>query len=334
MKRLTIFFFLLTIFSIATAQVPGTLSYQGLLLKSSDNTAVADGAHTVLFKFYTAESGGSEDASLTRGPISITTNRGLFTVIIGNGQGTNNAALPSTFGSAERWVGVTPDNGTELSPRVRLTAVPYAYVAQSANSVSASNITTGTLPATVMPTTEKILPGTIMAYASPTPPAAGSGWLLCDGSAVSRTTYNALFLSLGSGTYWGTGDGSTTFNLPDLRGRFLRGVNGDPAAPNSIVDPDYLARTDKSGTVLSNSLSNNVGSYQGDAFQGHNLSIRYDGGTGSSASGRLLTNAGTFSAGNATLQNTLFVGDGTNGTPRISSETRPKNVYVNFIIKY
>ncbi len=47
-----------------------------------------------------------------------------------------------------------------------------------------------------------------------TPP---SGWLLCDGSAVSRTTYSALFAVIG--TTFGPGDGSTTFNLPDMRGR-------------------------------------------------------------------------------------------------------------------
>jgi len=47
--------------------------------------------------------------------------------------------------------------------------------------------------------------------------AAGAGWLMCDGGAVSRTTYAALFAAIG--TAYGTGDGSTTFNLPDLRGR-------------------------------------------------------------------------------------------------------------------
>lgn len=44
-----------------------------------------------------------------------------------------------------------------------------------------------------------------------------TGWLLCDGRAVSRTIYAALFAA--AGTQWGAGDGSTTFNLPDLRGR-------------------------------------------------------------------------------------------------------------------
>ncbi len=47
------------------------------------------------------------------------------------------------------------------------------------------------------------------------------GWLLCDGSAISRTTYSSLFASLG--TAHGQGNGSSTFNLPDYRGQFLRG---------------------------------------------------------------------------------------------------------------
>lgn len=47
--------------------------------------------------------------------------------------------------------------------------------------------------------------------------SAPSGWLLCDGSAYSRTTYAALFAAIG--TTWGVGDGGTTFNVPDLRGR-------------------------------------------------------------------------------------------------------------------
>jgi len=51
--------------------------------------------------------------------------------------------------------------------------------------------------------------------------AAPTGWLLCAGQAVSRTTYAALFAAIG--TTYGTGDGSTTFNLPDLRGRVAAG---------------------------------------------------------------------------------------------------------------
>lgn len=63
--------------------------------------------------------------------------------------------------------------------------------------------------------------GSITLWATSTAP---SGWLLCDGSAVSRTAYAHLFAILG--TTWGTGDGSTTFNVPNTAGRVVRGVNG------------------------------------------------------------------------------------------------------------
>lgn len=61
--------------------------------------------------------------------------------------------------------------------------------------------------------------GTVAAYAGA---AAPEGWLLCDGRAVSRSTYAGLFNVIG--TRYGVGDGSTTFNLPDLRGRFVLGT--------------------------------------------------------------------------------------------------------------
>ena len=55
--------------------------------------------------------------------------------------------------------------------------------------------------------------------------APPSGWLLCDGAAVSRTTYSALFSVVG--TAFGPGDGSTTFNLPDFREQFPQGAAND-----------------------------------------------------------------------------------------------------------
>ena len=72
---------------------------------------------------------------------------------------------------------------------------------------------------TYLDTLPLVPPGVIAAHGSVTPP---SGWLVCDGTAVNRTTYAALFAIVG-GT-WGAGDGSTTFNLPDLRGRVLIGA--------------------------------------------------------------------------------------------------------------
>lgn len=62
-------------------------------------------------------------------------------------------------------------------------------------------------------------PGVVEAYAGTSYPPAG--YLLCDGSLVSRTTYAALFAAIG--TTFGVGDGSTTFALPDLRARYIGG---------------------------------------------------------------------------------------------------------------
>jgi hypothetical protein len=62
--------------------------------------------------------------------------------------------------------------------------------------------------------------GSIQAFGGPTT-AIPVGWLLCDAAAVSRIDYGALFSVIG--TFWGTGDGSTTFNLPPLTDRFLVG---------------------------------------------------------------------------------------------------------------
>lgn len=66
----------------------------------------------------------------------------------------------------------------------------------------------------VRPADVGLHPGIVQAYAGTTAP---SGWLLCDGSTVSRADYPDLFETIG--TTFGAGDGSTTFALPDMRGR-------------------------------------------------------------------------------------------------------------------
>ena len=68
--------------------------------------------------------------------------------------------------------------------------------------------------------------GSVTMYTKSTPPtatASGGTWLVCDGSAISRTTYSALFTVIG--TSFGSGDNNTTFNIPDLRARVPVGYN-------------------------------------------------------------------------------------------------------------
>lgn len=87
--------------------------------------------------------------------------------------------------------------------------------------------------------------GVIMDYAGSSVP---TGWLECDGSAVSRTTYADLFTAVS--TTWGAGDGSTTFNLPDFRGRARIGRGtGTATAAGSNADVDT---TNDTLTVASN----------------------------------------------------------------------------------
>lgn len=64
-----------------------------------------------------------------------------------------------------------------------------------------------------------VRPGTILWYASQDAP---SGYLICDGSVISRADYSVLFSVIGAA--FGAGDGSTTFSLPDLRAKFIRGA--------------------------------------------------------------------------------------------------------------
>ncbi|MGE8366991.1 phage tail protein [Cupriavidus sp.] len=83
------------------------------------------------------------------------------------------------------------------------------------NAANTAWVTIGLLG---VPNFGHILPGAVVWHAKSTVPA---GYLKCNGSAVSRTTFADLFAEIG--TTFGAGDGSTTFNLPELRGEFIRG---------------------------------------------------------------------------------------------------------------
>jgi hypothetical protein len=113
--------------------------------------------------------------------------------------------------------------------------------------------------------------GTVVAFAGP---AAPTGYLLCDGAAVSRSTYKDLFAVLG--TTWGIGNGSTTFNLPDLRGRFLRGVDGgagrDPGRGLGSAQ-DCATGAPRSGqfAVTAGSHQHQLPTYNGVSGGGHEI---------------------------------------------------------------
>ncbi len=148
--------------------------------------------------------------------------------------------------------------------------------------------------------------GTISAYGGNTAP---TGWLLCDGTAVSQTTYADLFAVIGCN--FGCSGGN--FNLPDLRGRFLRGRDG-----GALRDPDSGTRTAMS---IGGNTADNVGSVQVDAFKSHTHSF-FNGQSGGLDLDKTATSV--FNSNFWILQTGSAGGN----------ETRPVNAYVNWIVKY
>lgn len=157
--------------------------------------------------------------------------------------------------------------------------------------------------------------GAVMPFAMNTAP---SGWLAADGSAVSRTTYASLFTAIG--TTHGAGNGSTTFNLPDLRGYFIRGfgTNSDDGTASAAF-----------------------GVKQADAFQSHGHDVKIAGGlagfqsfTGPGFTG-VVPQAGTIAAD---ANDSKLVAENivtfSGGTPRTASETRPANIALLYCIKF
>lgn len=99
---------------------------------------------------------------------------------------------------------------------------------------------------------EPVATGTIVAYAGSTAP---DGWMLCDGSAISRTSYAGLFNSVGIN--YGSGNGATTFNVPDLRGRLIFGNDYMGGAPTDrlsltlgLYDPQLGIKAGKASSTV------------------------------------------------------------------------------------
>lgn len=146
--------------------------------------------------------------------------------------------------------------------------------------------------------------GSIMAYAASTAP---TGWLLCDGSAVSRTTYATLFTAIS--TTWGTGDGSTTFNLPDLRGQFLRGY--DSRATATSKDTTQISGITTSGNTTVSGINSTTYLYAGMPISGTGISA---GTTIASVS----TNSIVLSANATASSATIGSGATTNGSTTVT----------------
>ena len=138
-------------------------------------------------------------------------------------------------------------------------------------------------------------------------------WFLCNGQAVSRTTYAELFALIG--TNFGAGDGSTTFNLPDYRGKFLRGLGGDSA--NSLYEVQNVGLPNITGSISNVSIFNGGNPYTSGA-------ISYQHQDRSDAT------SGDFNKVYGTIN---FNAGSVNGIYGASGHVTPINQAVNYFIK-
>lgn len=157
--------------------------------------------------------------------------------------------------------------------------------------------------------------GAIVDFGGETIPA---GFLHCNGAAVSRTTYSALFSYLG--TAWGYGNGTTTFNVPDIIGRFRRMKNFGWGR-----DPDAASRV---ACNTGGASGDAVGSYQADKLKDHRHRQSAHGWNRWSEPRALWAADDDWTYQEETIYS-YYVDGGLGG-----NETRPMNVYVNVGIKF
>ena len=171
---------------------------------------------------------------------------------------------------------------------------------------------------------KSIIPvGTVFPFAGTSAP---EGWMMCDGRSLNNVDYPELFSVLG---YSHGGNLTSAFNIPDYRGRFLRGSDNMGTAQGAASrDPDRSTRTAMNTNGNSGSTPNTVGSIQDHAFREHTHSFT--------------TNQDDYAALSANQQPPGFGRDGATVTTWTTSgasigsnanETRPINAYVNYIIK-
>lgn len=161
--------------------------------------------------------------------------------------------------------------------------------------------------------------GVMFPYAGTSAP---SGWLMCYGQAVSRTTYAVLFSVIG--TTYGAGDGSTTFNLPDARGRVVAGRdNMGGTASNRLT----IAQSGVDGATLGAAGGSQMHQLTVNQIPSHAHSAGNSNGFWIDMPGRYIVNAGGNIANLATVTETSPTGGG-----QQHNNTQP-TIIVNQIIK-
>lgn len=292
MKKVILFFVAVMFVAITFAQTPQSFKYQAVARDAGGEFLTMQNV-SLQISILQTEVGGTAVYVETH---SIQTNEfGLINLEIGNGELVSGDISTIDWSADSYFVKIEMDaaggSNYEEMGTSQLLSVPYALHAKTASN--------------------GVPVGTIFPFAGESS-LVPDGWLLCDGTALNKydnPEYSDLFDIIG--TNWGGSTGAD-FQVPDLRGNFLRGA--DLGAGN---DPDYADRTAGSDTEK-------IGSSQDDEFESHlhdHYIIGFASGPEDFGHGRVDVNSPANHWNDQT--------DNTGG-----NETRPVNVYVNYIIKY
>ena len=298
----------------------------GGLLTDLDGQAL-DGDYDMAFGLYESATGGTAIWSEVN---QVTVDDGLFSVQLGS---ITTIDFLDLIEASDLWLGITVGADSEAD-RIPIGTVPYAMEAQYCHTVLDATCPEGqylrgwdeTTGEAICEAAGGVPAGTVLPFGGSTPP---NGYLLCDGTSYHVSTYPELYAAIG--TAWGTVDGNH-FNVPDLQGRFLRGVDNGTGR-----DPDAATRT---ATNVGGNVGDNVGSIQGRATalpnagfvtttNGAHIHDIYGGyRCVGGASGDLR------GAGSGTGVNSASGGNHSHSVTGGDAETRPVNTYVNYMIKF
>ncbi|MBK6535140.1 MAG: tail fiber protein [Deltaproteobacteria bacterium] len=283
--------------------IPGTspMTYSGTLEEGGVPVTGMRNVRLTVFDDATATDGAHIRCTTVAAGTAVT--NGRFQVTLGNECTSVVRSTPNL------WLDVEVA-GTSLG-RTKISAVPFAVEAGRAAELTpaASNL--------LVPS------GTVVAFAGDTAPA---GWRLCDGAAVSQTEFPALFRAIG--TAHGSGGAIGMFNLPDLRGRFVRGADRGAGR-----DPD---RATRAAANPGGNAGDTVGSIQNPQVQAHAHGVNDPGHTHEQwnlHSGQNLPAGGFMYAGANTGALTGVRTTGITIQSTGGSETRPGNTALNYIIR-
>ena len=264
-----------------------------------------------------------------------------------------------TLAVASGGTGATSANAAANAILPSQTSNSGKYLTTNGTDTSWGTVSSGsTLPAGSM----QMFAGAITQSASAgvvTTTAPSGGWLLCNGDIISRTTYSALFTAIG--TTFGAGDGSTTFALPDMRGRVpsavgtgtyagatARTLGGTLGTESETLTSSQIPAHSHPNTVGSTASSSNNATAGMSGSQTHTHALSESVGrmalgfsaTGSAYAGSIVGNqpqAGTVltASANATIDHThaVFITNANNTGGGSSHNNMQPSIGLNFIIK-